>query len=506
METPIVILLWSLLAIALGVGLTALIVGSIAYDRANTVKTEVVTPEFDSQAMTVHIEARLNTDPTRAINVKYKIPFDSVQSHVFQATEVLSNREVTVDLMGQNTHGVFYSVSSLPNQGHYVTNHTIQVDKRYYLQTIGDSPCLLTSSNTYVEYWRASTIYGCLWNYNVEIFARNNTGYCMFTIGETVHFGNINAATTIQYRKAGDNTATSLTTSDSGTLSGITSAINQGFLVGAEVDSEPAFVFSETGAVGIYMSRLTGTTWPTTVTTITSGTNMYVANGLDVFVIDGRPCVAFGNNANDLIFVRASNSTGSSWDTPITVDSANTLNGTQVRLTTILRSDVEVPIIFYTITTGGNNQLRYILATNAQGTAWDTTSYTVDDDVHVHTSGTAFDVSQVPGTNGKVGVTYIQGTEQWYSLIDGNLLNNPSRAHLDINRAHGACFALGIIGDHIGTLFTVSNVLYYLGTEAMNPEFQPHVRIQQIATGVTGSSTITTPESYPYNLDDLIKL
>jgi len=82
-------------------------------------------------------------------------------------------------------------------------------------------------------------------------------------------------------------------------------------------------------------------------------------------VVNGTPAIAYYDFATgDLRFIRATDASGTTWGTPVIIDSINNLGGNSASLAVVNGN----PAIAYQDTT--NNDLRYVRATDASGTTW----------------------------------------------------------------------------------------------------------------------------------------
>lgn len=151
------------------------------------------------------------------------------------------------------------------------------------------------------------------------------------------------------------------------------------FVSGAIVDGKPAAAWSN--SLGSYelaysiADDATGTTWGTPVVVTSGGSSQIWVVG--VYVVDGNPAILYnqtaspstgGNYNYDLYYVRAADSTGSSWGSPINVATrvpyqkyGSTLNVVDGR-----------PAIVYIQDTGSGTTARpqYLRADDSTGSSW----------------------------------------------------------------------------------------------------------------------------------------
>lgn len=102
--------------------------------------------------------------------------------------------------------------------------------------------------------------------------------------------------------------------------------------------------------------------WGTPVTIDTSN----VQNESDLLLVDGLPAIAYFDSSNNhLKFVRAKDANGTTWNTPITVDGTGIANGNLGAF--VVDGN---PAICYL--DSANYYLMYVRATDAQGSSWGT--------------------------------------------------------------------------------------------------------------------------------------
>ncbi|MBK8092628.1 MAG: hypothetical protein IPK32_11775 [Verrucomicrobiaceae bacterium] len=166
-----------------------------------------------------------------------------------------------------------------------------------------------------------------------------------------------------------------------------------------------------------------GLGWGTLRTIDNSTDNVGLFTSLEF--INGIPAISYNNDTtDDLKFIRANDSTGSSWSTSITVDSAGRV-GQFTSLAVINGNpaisyfhDNGIPISF-----GDNGQIKYVQALNPSGTTW-TTPLFLDS-----TLGMGQYTSMV-SVNGTAGISY-------YDSSKGELkyLRLPDASGLDLTMA-----------------------------------------------------------------------
>ncbi|MEO6315755.1 MAG: hypothetical protein ABIO53_12470 [Chitinophagaceae bacterium] len=85
-----------------------------------------------------------------------------------------------------------------------------------------------------------------------------------------------------------------------------------------------------------------------------------------LFVVNGNPAMAFYDaTRTNLVFVRATDASGASYGTPVTLDSIGSV-GQYISLQIVNGNPA---IAYYDVT---NTDLKYVRATDASGTAWGT--------------------------------------------------------------------------------------------------------------------------------------
>jgi len=114
-----------------------------------------------------------------------------------------------------------------------------------------------------------------------------------------------------------------------------------------------------------------GTSWGTPITLDDNG-NFYAGHWASLAVINGNPAVAYeedlGSGNYDLTFIRASDSTGTNWNTPVVADANYPAQGGHMSLKLIN----ENPAIAYSYWSNETKDLMYVRATNADGSSWGT--------------------------------------------------------------------------------------------------------------------------------------
>ncbi|HEX6426963.1 MAG TPA: sialidase family protein, partial [Niastella sp.] len=133
------------------------------------------------------------------------------------------------------------------------------------------------------------------------------------------------------------------------------------------VSGNPAFSYYDATNFDLKFVRATnraGTAWGTPQTL--DGATANVGRYSSLKMVNNHPAVAYYNSTSrDLQFVRATNSDGTAWGTPQTLDGAT---GDNVGTYTALQVVNGNPAIAYY--DGSNSRLKYVRATDADGTGW----------------------------------------------------------------------------------------------------------------------------------------
>ena len=188
------------------------------------------------------------------------------------------------------------------------------------------------------------------------------------------------------------------------------------------VDGFPAISYYDRTNGNLKFVRSTnnqGLGWGTLRTIDNSADNVGLFTSLEV--INGNPAISYYNDTSDeLKFIRANNSTGSSWSTSIILDSAGSV-GQFTSLAVIngnpaitYFNDNGIPIGF-----GDNGQLKYVQALNPSGTTW-ATPLILDS-----TRGMG-EYTSLISVNGTAGISYYdesKGELKYLRLPDGSGLD-----------------------------------------------------------------------------------
>lgn len=166
------------------------------------------------------------------------------------------------------------------------------------------------------------------------------------------------------------------------------------------VNGKPAISYYESVGNNVKFVRaadVNGAAWNTPQRLDAKGS---VGAAASLQMVNGKPAFSYYNITNrDLEFVRASNAAGTAWDEPQTLDGATTEVG---GFTSLQIVNGNAAIAYFD---GTNTSLKYLRATNTDGTAWGT-AQTLD--------GASADlVGQYPSlqvVNGSPAIAYYDGT------------------------------------------------------------------------------------------------
>lgn len=178
------------------------------------------------------------------------------------------------------------------------------------------------------------------------------------------------------------------------------------------VSSNPAIAYYDASTADLNYVRsntTTGTTWGTPVSVDTTGD---VGTYPSLFIVSGNPAIAYRDNTNgDLKFVRATDATGTTWGTPVTVDSSGS-TGLDANL--IVYNGF--PIITYCNDTTGDLLLAVNSAVDGSG-SW-TTITLVSNNFSGYSNTNAI-------VNGNLSVAHFedQNNEVRYTIVGGSKLN-----------------------------------------------------------------------------------
>jgi len=144
----------------------------------------------------------------------------------------------------------------------------------------------------------------------------------------------------------------------------------------AMVEGRPAISYHDGRLMYVRADDAVGSSWGIPVTVDDTGD---VGKYATMAIVDGRPAIAHKDETHtgDLKYVRAVDATGSSWGTPVTVDSAGNV-GNWLSMAVVNGR----PAIAYDDLTTVNYNLKYAYANDATGASWGTPA-TVESAGHV---------------------------------------------------------------------------------------------------------------------------
>jgi hypothetical protein len=171
----------------------------------------------------------------------------------------------------------------------------------------------------------------------------------------------------------------------------------------AQVDGRPAIAYYDYSNYDLKYVRSsdpTGSSWATPLTVDSAGDVGFYAS---LAVVDGYPAIAYHDRDPnyDLKYVRASDAGGSSWGTPLTVDSTGDVG--QYAFLTVVDGN---PAIAY-FDGSPNLDLKYVRASDATGSSWGTP-------VTVDSSGTVGQYASLAVVDGNPAIAYYGGTDLKY--------------------------------------------------------------------------------------------
>lgn len=134
-----------------------------------------------------------------------------------------------------------------------------------------------------------------------------------------------------------------------------------------EVNGRPAIAFHDPVAGDLLFCRASdaaGTTWPAPISVATTGD---VGGHCSMAIVGGRPAIAYHDASNDALrFVRAADADGSAWGAPVAADPGGLGRdpGAYASLAVVNGN----PAVAYQDPLGPD--VRYVRSTNANGSAW----------------------------------------------------------------------------------------------------------------------------------------
>jgi hypothetical protein len=224
------------------------------------------------------------------------------------------------------------------------------------------------STNLDLEYVRAEDVSGSSWGSPVTVDSAGDVGrYASLAVVDgnpaIAYYDGSTGNYDLKYVRAtdaaGSTWGTPLTVDSNGSA-GLYASL-------AVVDGQPAIAYWESGGLDLWYVRATdaaGSSWGTPVTVDSTGSVGWHAS---LAVVDGFPAIAYYDSGSnqDLKYVRATNAAGSSWGTPVTVDSGGDVG----EYASLAEVDGRPAIAYYDHT---NGHLKYVRASDASGSSWGT--------------------------------------------------------------------------------------------------------------------------------------
>ena len=131
----------------------------------------------------------------------------------------------------------------------------------------------------------------------------------------------------------------------------------------AIVDGNPAVAYFDETNLNLEFVRasdISGSTWNSPVTVDNSGN--VSGSFISLVVVDGNPAIAYRDNADGIQYVRATDATGSSWGTPVDIDGS--ISGGSPSMEIVNGNPA---VAFNDIT---NSDLEFVRANDATGATW----------------------------------------------------------------------------------------------------------------------------------------
>jgi hypothetical protein len=176
------------------------------------------------------------------------------------------------------------------------------------------------------------------------------------------------------------------------------------------VNGYPAICFygvSNTNLLYVVANDVAGDTWGTPIVVDDNGS---VGTFCTMAMVDGNPAIAYcrsGNGNNDLKYVRATDPYGATWGTGIVLEAD--IFGNYNSLAVI----DGYPAVSYLGEIGSSNHLHYVRANDSEGNSWGPVQV-------LASHGSVGMYSQLLELNNGAGICYIDETEQWPMYISGS--------------------------------------------------------------------------------------
>ena len=268
----------------------------------------------------------------------------------------------------------------------------------------------VAASTKNLHYIRASAADGSAWSTELVI---DNLG----TVGQWVSMSVINGnpaiaynrqtsgASGLTYMRANDTTGTTWPGIGNGVVVDHTGGAGSGnFCSLTTVNGNPAISYydASSGQKHLKYVRATdasGTTWgsPLTVDPTANDVGQYTT----LVVVNGNPAISYYDVTNgDLKYVRATDASGTTWGTPVVVASTGDV-GSHASMVVV---DGNPAISYYDLT---NGDLKFVRASDASGTTWGSP-------LSVDTTGNVGQYTSLAIITGKPAISY-------YDVTNGNL-------------------------------------------------------------------------------------
>jgi PKD-like domain/Secretion system C-terminal sorting domain/Ig-like domain CHU_C associated len=321
------------------------------------------------------------------------------------------------------------------------------------MQIINGNPAIAyyDQTNQDLKYVRASDGSGAAWGTPITVDATgivgSNTSLQIVNGTPAISYYD-NTNQDLKYVRSADGTGAAWNTPITVDATGIVANTYTSMQV---VNGNPAIAYYNATNADLKFIRAgdaSGLGWATPAITFdvpgqTATTGTYNSTQL----VNGNPAMSYYNSQNgNLVFVRATNTQGTAWGSPVTV--ANNM----FQSTTSLYVVNGNPAISYY---GAGNDLFYVRATDANGTTWGTP-------IALHSALAAGEYSSLSVINGNPAISFYNATGTDLNFIRANDANGSTWPATSVSAVVNA----GIVGQHT-SLATVNGfpaISYYNGT------------------------------------------
>jgi hypothetical protein len=168
------------------------------------------------------------------------------------------------------------------------------------------------------------------------------------------------------------------------------------------VSGIPAITYTESGTGNLMYVRATnanGTSWGTPVTVSSTG----VSSEPHMIIANGNPAIAYrgdASSADDFTYVRATDSTGTAWGTPLVISTERAQSSSLINV----NGNPAATALF-----SGGASVGYVKANNSSGTSWASKE---DAD-----SGTSGHTGSVDLGGGSFGISFAPSTKVMYKRV-----------------------------------------------------------------------------------------